>query len=446
MNSNDPSEGAAARPGDAAPTEPPADAAPVAELPVLAEPAEGIPDVIETPDALSAAISALAGGSGPVAIDAERAQGFRYSARAYLIQLRRSGAGTHLIDPDALAPEPKDKDDPALADLTPLGSAIQDAQWIIHAATQDTPCLAEVGLVPTSLFDTELAGRLLGYPKVGLGALIERFFGLRLLKEHSAADWSSRPLPRDWLNYASLDVELLVELRDRLADELVGAHKDEWAKQEFAWLATLAARPPQVRQDPWRRTSGIHGVRTGVGLAIVRELWQTRDEIAQRLDKAPGRVLQDAAITELARKPKPGRAELREIQGFHRRTAKRYEANWLGALERAQRLTRAQLPPVHLPPDGPPPPRSWENKDPAAYARFVPMRARMGELAAGLELPPENLLTPDYWRRLAWRPPGATESAVDDFLAELGARPWQREIVVKPLTRIIAEQGAPNGD
>ncbi|WP_211221882.1 HRDC domain-containing protein [Granulicoccus phenolivorans] len=429
MSAHDPSEGTSAE----------------VELPVLAEPADGVPPVVATADALADSIEALAAGSGPVAIDAERAQGFRYSARAYLIQLRRAGAGTHLIDPDALAPEPKDVDDPALADLAPLGSAIQDAQWIIHAATQDTPCLAEVGLVPTSLFDTELAGRLLGYPKVGLGALIERFFGVRLLKEHSAADWSSRPLPHDWLNYASLDVELLVELRDRLAEELTGASKDEWARQEFAHLAALAARPPQVRQDPWRRTSGIHSVRTGVGLAIVRELWQTRDEIARRLDRAPGRVLQDVAITELAGKPKPGRTELRDVAGFHRRTAKRYETEWLDALERAQRLPRAELPPVHLPPDGPPPPRSWESKDPAAYARFVPMRATMGELATELQLPPENLLTPDYWRRLAWQPPEATEPAVDDFLAALGARPWQREIVVGPLTRIIAEQGGPSG-
>src|SRR5689334_2877653 len=177
---------------------------------------EPLPDVVETVPALEQSSAAIAAGSGPVAIDAERASGYRYSARAYLIQLRREGAGTHLIDPTAFET------------IQPLIDALEGTEWILHAATQDLPCLNEIGLHPTALFDTELAGRLLGYPRVGLGTLVETVLGQRLAKEHSAADWSTRPLPRPWLEYAALDVEVLVELRDALETELVEAGKDEW--------------------------------------------------------------------------------------------------------------------------------------------------------------------------------------------------------------------------
>ncbi len=161
------------------------------EAELLTAPTEGMPPIVSTSDALHQTIAALRGGTGPVAVDAERAHGFRYSQRAYLIQLRRAGSGTHLIDPIAFG-QP--------ADLSQLGRAISDAEWVIHAASQDLPCLHEVGLVPTMLFDTELAARLLGYPRVALGTMVEELMGVRLLKEHSASDWSRRPLPEEWLD------------------------------------------------------------------------------------------------------------------------------------------------------------------------------------------------------------------------------------------------------
>ena len=206
-------------------------------------------------DDLDRAVAALAAGHGPVAVDAERASGFRYGHRAFLIQLRRDGAGTMLIDPMACP------------NLTGLDEALADTEVVLHAASQDLPCLAELGFRPRALFDTELAGRLLGFPRVGLGALVESVLGWTLEKGHAAADWSVRPLPAELLRYAALDVELLVELRDALAAQLVAQGKTEWAEQEFA--AVLAAKPPGPRPDPWRRTSGIHRVHTRRGLAIV---------------------------------------------------------------------------------------------------------------------------------------------------------------------------------
>src|SRR6188768_1598939 len=234
----------------------------------LDEPADGVPRVVETERELARAADAVAGGEGPVAIDAERASGYRYGQRAYLVQVRREGAGTWLIDPVGCP------------DLTPLDDAIGAAEWILHAATQDLACLAEVGLRPRQLFDTELAARILGLHRVGLAAVVEELLGLSLAKEHSAVDWSTRPLPEPWLRYAALDVEVLTDLRDGVAAELSRQGKLAWAQEEFA--AVVAAPPPPPRVDPWRRTSGMHRVRDRRRLAAVRELWTARDAIARQ--------------------------------------------------------------------------------------------------------------------------------------------------------------------
>ncbi|WP_375425384.1 HRDC domain-containing protein [uncultured Friedmanniella sp.] len=400
------------------------------EVPLLTEPADGTPEVVTTAEGLAATIAALAGGTGPVAVDAERAHGFRYSQRAYLIQLRRAGSGTHLVDPIAFG---------APADLSALGAAIDGAQWVIHAASQDLPCLYEVQMLPRTLFDTELAARLLGYPRVALGTMIELFFGVRLLKEHSASDWSSRPLPAEWLTYAALDVELLVELRDKLAAELVETGKDEWARQEFAALVAGASIPPEPRVDPWRRTSGIHRVRSRRGLGYVAGLWSARDEIARSTDRAPGKILPDLAISELAAARVPDRVALRQIPAFSRRQAKRYESSWIQALEAVTAQPDQAMPPLHVPHDGPPQARLWAARDPEAAARLTAVREALTIKAGELGLPVENLLTPDHLRRLAWRPPQpVTEESVDAALAASGARLWQRELTVPLLTPLLA--------
>ena len=402
---------------------------PVEPVELLVTPADGVPPVVDTPAALARTIEALAGGTGPVAVDAERAHGFRYSMRAYLLQFRRAGSGTHLIDPIAFGMP---------ADFSELGEALADAEWVIHAASQDLACLFEVGLLPKTMFDTELAGRLLGYPRVALGTMIEELFGVRLLKEHSASDWSTRPLPAEWLPYAALDVEMLVELRDRLAAELIATDKWEWARQEFAALVEGAAMAPEARVDPWRRTSGIHKVRTRRGLALVAALWYARDAIAQGLDRAPGKIVPDVAITDLAAHRAPDRAALRQVPGFQRRQAKRYESTWLAAVNEVAALKESELPSLHVHHDAPPQPRLWGAKDPAAAERLAAVREAMTSLSREHDVPVENLLTPDYLRRLVWRPPvPVTEESVDAALTAFGARPWQRALTVGVLTPLL---------
>jgi ribonuclease D len=371
-------------------------------------------------------VDALAKGEGPVAVDAERASGFRYGHRAFLVQLRRRGAGSMLIDP---VPCP---------DLSGLDAALENAEVVLHAASQDLPCLAELGFRPRALFDTELAGRLLGFPRVGLGALVESVLGWTLEKGHAAADWSVRPLPEELLRYAALDVELLVELRDALAVMLAAQGKTEWARQEFA--AVLAAKPPGPRPDPWRRTSGIHRVHSRRGLAIVRELWEERDKIARRRDLSPGRVLPDTAIVEAARSLPGSQADVTELPGFQGRGARRNGAAWQRAVQRVRGQADHNLPgPAMPPPEGPPPTHRWQERDPAAARRLAAVRTVVAALADEHTVPAENLLPPDAVRRLAWQPPEPQDPhAVAADLAAHGARPWQVELTALPISKALA--------
>src|SRR3954469_20932086 len=333
---------------------------------------DGLPPVTDTEAGLAAACAAIARGTGPVAIDAERASGYRYSSRAYLIQLRREGSRTWLVDPIAFD------------SLAPLAEALEGTEWILHAATQDLPCLTDVGLRPESLFDTELAGRLLGYPRVGLGTLVETVLGHRLKKEHSAVDWSRRPLPEPWLEYAALDVEVLIELRAALERELVEAGKDEWARQEFDHLLAFEFAP---RVDAWRRTSGLHRIRGRRGLAAVKALWEARDELAQRRDVTPGRIIPDSAIVAAAQAMPADRDALLAVKGFHGRGAERYAARWVSALREVAALDESELPTPAPRTDGPPLPRAWAERDPVAARRLVLAREALTALSEQHELP-----------------------------------------------------------
>jgi len=392
---------------------------------LLLEPRDGLPPLVGSPAALEAAIKALAGGTGPVAVDAERASGFRYGHRAFLVQFRRQGAGTVLIDPVACP------------DLSALDAALADTEAVLHAASQDLPCLAELGYRPRALFDTEVAGRLLGCPRVGLATMVESILGLGLEKTHSAADWSTRPLPEEWLRYAALDVEVLVELRDALTRQLAEQGKTEWARQEFA--AELAAVPQPPRADPWRRTSGIHRVRNRRGLAVVQELWLERDKIARRRDISPTKVLPDSAIVEAARTMPSGPEALTHIAGFSGRFARRHMTDWLRAIGHARAQPDRALPSASAPPgEGPPPAHRWQERDPEAAKRLTAVRAVVAALADSHNLPAENLLPPDAVRRLSWQPPAEiTAATISTDLAGYGARPWQVELTAIPIARAL---------
>ena len=394
----------------------------------LTEPSGGVPGIIDTPEALAAAADELASHDGVVAVDAERASGFRYGQRAFLVQLRRADGAIHLIDPIALP------------DLSTVAAVINPLEWVLHAADQDLPCLRELDLTPGALFDTELAARLLGRPRVGLAAVVAQELGYALAKEHSAADWSERPVPEDWRRYAALDVELLAAVREAQVVALAQSGRLQWALQEFEHVRTAPPAPP--KPDPWRRTSGLQEVRQPRGLAVARAVFEARERLAQDLDRAPGRVLPAAAIVAAARELPGSEQELLRLKEFSGKGTRRRSRYWFAAVSEGLELADDQLPSRRPPrdPSALPQPRSWGDARPEAARRLDAVRAAVRERAEEIGLPQENLLSPRLQRQISWDGPRPADAA--EKLAELGARPWQVELVGQDVASALADAEA----
>jgi ribonuclease D len=380
-------------------------------------------ELVTDAQALKVASQTLAQGSGPAAVDVERASGFRYSQRAYLVQIFREDAGTFLIDPTSIG------------DIAPLREALSGYEWVLHAASQDLPSLRELDLVPDSIFDTELAARILGYEKVGLAAIVERIMGITLAKEHSAADWSTRPLPESWLEYAALDVIYLVEIRNQLATELEEQGKTEIARQEFE--ATRIREPKPQSEEPWRRLSGLHQIKGARSLTIARELWYAREEFARTKDVAPGRLVPDRSLTAAVLADPKSKGELAALKNFHGRASRSELDRWWSAIVRGRTAPEVRRMPAD--PDAMPPTRAWAERNPDADLRYKRARPVVEAIAEELGLPTENLLTPEYLRRLAWKPSGLTTQAVASDLTTLGARPWQIERTAQSIAEAFVE-------
>jgi ribonuclease D len=403
----------------------------------LLQPSAGTPEIIATEEIFREAIEQLSKGSGPFAIDAERASGFRYSARAYLIQIKRTDGGLHLIDPIPFGPGHQL--------FTDLNDLLNTDEVILHASTQDLPCLRELGINPVKLFDTELAGRIAGLPRVGLGPLLQSIMGVLLAKEHSAADWSARPLPKDWLTYAALDVELLVELRNHMYSILQDAKKLPWAEEEFASILNAPPAPPRV--DPWRRTSGMHKIKRQDQLAVIRSLWIARDAVAAKHDIAAGKLLNDSAIVELAIAVPTNKKEFEKclrLLGLRARWLENLQL-WLDSIADAVALPEDQWPTMRTNADTLPPIKLWRDKFPEKFAPLSHARAAIELIAQENQIPVENLITPEHVRRVCWKPPiGATStlsvSEVEKALTELGARQWQIDLVAPALAAALLER------
>lgn len=377
------------------------------------------------------AAHALAEGTGPVAVDVERASGFRYSQRAYLVQMFRRDAGVFLFDP------------PAIGDFGELQSSIGGVEWVFHAASQDLPSLHELGLQPPRIFDTELASRLLGSDGFGLAAVVEHALGIKLAKAHSAADWSTRPLPESWLEYAALDVLHLIDVQELLLTELAEADKIEIAEQEFA--ATLARPPKPPREEPWRRLSGLHKVRGARQLAVARELWTAREQYAEQIDVSPGRLVPDRALLAAILAKPQSKHELAGIKDFHGRASRTQLDRWWGAIERGR--AAEDLPRERVSSDALPPVRSWSDRKPEADLRLKAARPVVEAVAEELHMPTENLLTPDHLRRVAWQPPETVDvESISQALAALGARPWQIAHTAQKITDAFVDAAQTTAD
>lgn len=384
-----------------------------------------LPPLVETPEQLDEVAQKLRSSSEPVSIDTERAGGYRYGNHTYLVQVRKDDIGTYVIDTGELR------------DLSSLQGALAGT-WILHAADQDLLGLEELQLHASSIFDTEIAARLAGYTKFSLGALVESILGEHLEKSHQNEDWSTRPLPADWLRYAALDVQFLGQLRAKLTEELVGLGRLEFAEQEFAHML---ANPLVPRVQTWRDTKGLGKVRDRRGLEVARQLWLARDRVGQEVDTAPGRILPNSAIVEAAQRVPTSRTELRSIPGIRKPSARRYFATWDAAVAKARATPQRRLPDRRPPQDlhEPPPARAWKRSDPDAWSRLQVMREVVGFAADTLSVEADVVLQPAVQRAAVWPPfhnrstSGLLEE-VDLRMEKAGARPWQRSIMIETFT------------
>ncbi|WP_345582507.1 HRDC domain-containing protein [Tessaracoccus lubricantis] len=394
---------------------------------------EPLRPVVDTPELLTQCLGSLRAGRGPVAFDTERAHGHRYWAKAYLLQIRREGSGTWLIDPVAF------EDGGERADLASLVEVCGTATWIVHAATQDLPCMQEINIIPPRIFDTELAARLLAKPGASLGALLEAELGIKLRKAHSADNWSRRPLPESWLIYAALDVDYLIELSSVLATHLVLAGRAEWSAQENDDMLARHSQPPVPREDPWRRLSGLTNLRTPLQYAVARELWLARDDVARRRDRPPSWILHDSAIlavAALARDEVPSERQVTGLAGFASQPGQRYVRHWLAALDRVRAMSPSSYPAKRLRATGVPHPRSWDKVNPEAAARWAAVRPVVDELACDLGGLQPSLIAP----------PAVLQEALfnhaevpHELLVELGARPWQADFLAPAIAEALGQ-------
>ncbi len=385
--------------------------------------------LIETKEELQSIANRLAGLTGPLAIDAERASGFKYSQRAYLVQIHKTGGPIYLLDPVSISPTGNPED------FSSLQEAIASDEWILHAATQDLPCLAVLGLKPAKLFDTELASRLAGLERVGLGAACEALLGLKLAKEHSAVDWSTRPLHDDWLNYAALDVDVLIELRAALMQSLSAQNKLDFALEEFEALTKFQPKPAKV--DKWRSTTGINEIRDPRGMSVVRALWNAREALAEKLDVSPGRLIPDLSIVAAAKVQPKTKPELISLKAFNGRASRTYLDTWFAAIEAG--MVDRELPVMRLATQGIPNHRIWPSKYPAADARLQKFRSVVAEVSDELNIPIENLLTPDTLRQLAWNEEISSLESISEFLRSLKARDWQTKLLAQRFCSTLLE-------
>lgn len=379
--------------------------------------------LVSDPAEFAEAARALQAGYGPFAVDTERASSFRYDDRAFLVQVHRRGVGTFLIAPEGHRRRIREIFAPVMS----------DAEWIIHAAGEDLRSLAKLGLVPGSLFDTELASRMAGFDRPNLGAMVEHFIGVELEKGHGHEDWSASPLPSEWQDYAALDVVYLNDLAEALTEQLDAAGKLGYASQEFDHLITTHALSAPAEKT-WREVKGVSAVRTPSGMQLAKELWRERDAISRRTDTSPGRVLSNKAIVDIARAQPGNPTELARAAGRQRLSAGEAK-RWQQVVDKALAADESTWPHRATRPASTPPSKSvWERIAPESWEMLQFARSSVSETARELQMQPEILLAPATLRQVVWKAPitpgGGATAAWDTHATALqlrnaGARPWQ---------------------
>ena len=396
-------------------------------------PSEGTPQLMAGAAAIRQAADRLAQGTGWCAVDTERASGFRYHNRVCLLQIRRAGAGTMLIDVES--------DPQATTDF--IGRVLADTGWVVHAASTDLPYLEQLRLRPPQLFDTELTGRFLGFHRVNLAAMVEHYLGVRLRKNHGGEDWSRRPIPSEWLDYAALDVEYLLPLADAMRSELTQQHpKDEWVAEECDYL-TRVYRGYSPTPKSWEDLRGVHGLRTSKQLQVARWLWRVREKLARASDTAVSRLLPDKALVALATELPTTVPKVMRTPGYPPRL-RRKARYWANQVDKALRTAQDRWPepfPIPTYRDTPPSRYTWSRYYPESFPKLTMVREELARVAAQVEIPVENMIQSSDTNEIVWRSQALKEVTDDtellELLQRLQIRPWQQKLCLPIFTSIL---------
>jgi ribonuclease D len=387
--------------------------------------------LVESEADLANVTDSLKNYEGPICVDAERASGFRYGQKAFLIQIAIPGKTIYLIDPTPNYSKEL---------WSFLTKEVNNKPWIIHAASQDLPCLAELSLLPTQILDTELASRILGLPKVALGTITEHYLGLKLAKEHSAVDWSTRPLPESWLDYAALDVDVLFDLWAAVENELVAKNRMGIALQEFDYLLTPTLKEPKT--DRWRSITGLHEIKDQRALTVAKHLWEARENLAIDRDIAPGRLIPDSAIIAAVKAAPKSKSELASLRTFSGKASRTFIDVWWKALSEGtatKNLVELRAKSVGIPNH-----RNWSQKFPEAHARLLTCKHLLAKMAEDLSIPAENIVSPEVIRSLCFEPPAPlTAESITARLVEKRVRSWQIAEITEMLLAGLAATTPP---
>lgn len=370
---------------------------------------------LDTADAVDRFLADIAG-TRELALDTEGASFHRFVDRVYLLQLS-TRTQTAVIDPLPIGA-------PA-----GLGAMVEDpaVEIVFHDADYDLRLLdREYGFRATSVFDTRIAAQLLNEPGIGLAALLEKYFGVRLDKRFQRADWSARPLSPAMLDYAAADTRHLPALRDILRERLQERGRLSWAEEEFALLEEIRGGPAEGGEPGWLRLKGAKALRPRE-LAVLREVWEWRESVARRNDRATFRVLNNEPMLLMARQPPADLAALRTVPGIGGGQIERFGKELLAAVKRGLEVPDGDLPRVERPPRRVP--------DPALEARLERLKTVRNRLATEYDLAPGVLCPNGTLEAIARLQPHSTEE-----LARIGElRRWQLRELGEELLRAVAE-------
>ena len=370
------------------------------------------PLYLDGKDAVSRFIASIAN-TRSIALDTEGASFHRFIDRIYLLQLstRESSA---ILDPLTIGvPEG-------------LGRLLEsrDVEVVFHDADYDLRLLhQDYGWRVTNIFDTRVAAQLLGLRAFGLAALLERYFSIKLDKKHQRADWSMRPLTAGMLEYAAQDTEFLLDLRDRLGNELEKLGRASWAAEEFARLEGTRWDAENDR-EAFLRVKGARDL-TRRQLAILRELIAWRDGVAESLDRATFRVISNETLLEIARVAPTARVQLGGVKGMPRGILESRAPDILENVARGVAVPENELPRF---------PRSqrWE-RDPDFDDVVSRLKTVRDAAAARLDLDPGVLCPRERMEAVARKRPTRVEELADipDF------RRWQIEQLGEEFVRAL---------